>query len=425
MQKSLGSLSQRVASRFDPVVLPAAAVAIVVALGFGLVVPVLPLYARSFGVAAAQVGLVVSVFALMRLVTDWPAGRLVGRIGPGRATALGTAIVGCSSFAAGLAPTFLWLLILRGVGGIGSALFSTGLSSYLLAAIPRERMGRAMGLYHAAFLLGSTFGPSVGGLAAGWLGLRGPFFVYAGFCAAASVVALAVLRLPRRNVGGAGGAAEPGAGEGSRVPGSTVEQGAPALRPSRTLVAALSGGFALWWLMSGFRFALIPLYGAEHLGLDTLTIGLGITGSAVAMMLVLWPAGWVADRLGRWTIGVPAFGGLALVPWLLLVAEGQVGYVLANAVFGAVHGAASVVPGALLADATPRGRAGEAAGLSHAVSDLGSFTGPMIVGAALDLAGYPGAIVLAVAPAVLAAGAIGSAPRGRPAPAGSAPAGPA
>src|SRR3954471_19740820 len=180
----------------DPVVLPAAAVAIVVALGFGLVVPVLPLYARSFGVTAAQVGLLVSAFAFVRLLCDLPAGRLVGRIGSARASAFGTAVVAVSSAAAGLAPTFALLVLFRGLGGVGSALFSTGLMSYLLAAVPRERMGRAMSAFNRAFLLGSALGPPGGGRAAAALGLRGPFFLYAFFCAAASVVALLLLRAP-------------------------------------------------------------------------------------------------------------------------------------------------------------------------------------------------------------------------------------
>jgi MFS family permease len=401
---SLRAFGAAIVGRFtrgvDPAVLPAAAVAIVVALGFGLLVPVLPLFARSFDVPASQVGLVVSVFALMRLVCDLPAGRLIERIGPGRATAFGTAIVGASSFAAGLAPTFGWLLVLRGAGGLGSALFSTGLSSYLLTVIPRERMGRAVGFYHSAFLLGNTFGPTVGGLAAGTLGLRGPFFVYAGFCAAASVVALTVLRRPRAN--------GPGAVAANRAAHSGPAGDAPPLRPSRPLVAALASGFAVWWLMAGFRFALIPLYGSEALGFNSQIIGLGITASAVGQILVLWPAGWAADRLGRWAIGVPAFLGLAVVPWGLLLADGPAGYLLANGLFGAVYGSASVVPGSLLADATPHGRAGQASGISHLASDLGSVSGPVLVGAALDAGGYASALTIAVLPAVLAAGAIAS-----------------
>jgi MFS family permease len=288
-------------------------------------------------------------------------------------------------------------------------------------------MGRATGAFHGAFLLGSAFGPTVGGLAAGTLGLRGPFFLYAGFCVAAGVVALLLLRGAPGQPAGAASPSSGGTGRGraapvastghGRSPAAQVPASAPPLRLTRTLLAALSGGFALWWLVSGFRFALVPLYAQEQLGLDSGAIGMGVTVSAVATLLVLWPAGLVADRFGRRLVGVPAFVGLALAAALLLLADGLSTYLLANAVVGAVHGAASVVPGALLADATPPGRAGEASGISHLASDLGGVVGPVAIGAVVDLVGYPAAAALAVAPALVAAGAIAAA---RPADAGTA-----
>jgi MFS family permease len=159
---ALGSLRRRFTDGLDPVIVPAMAVSLVVALGFGLVVPVLPLYARSFGVGAFEVGMLVSAFAAMRLVSDLPAGLLIRRIGSARAVALGTSIVACSSAAAGFAANFLQLLTFRGLGGIGSAMFSTGMMSYMLTVIPRDRMGRNLGAYQSTFLLGNMIGPTVG-----------------------------------------------------------------------------------------------------------------------------------------------------------------------------------------------------------------------------------------------------------------------
>ena len=405
MQWRTGVVGRWVRGVWDPAVLPAAAVAIVVALGFGLLVPVLPIYARSFGGAAWQVGLVVTAFAAMRLVSDVPAGWLVDRIGSARAVALGCAIVAVSSAAAGLAPTYEWLVALRGGGGIGSALFSAGLTAYLLAAVPRERMGRAMSLFNGSFLAGSAFGPTVGGLAAGVLGLRGPFFLYAGFCTAAAVVALWTLKpMPRH----------------SRQAGHHAAAAAAPLRFSPVLAAALTSGFAQWWLLGGFRFTLVPLYAAEALGLDASAIGLGLTASALGNLGVLAPAGAAADCYGRRVVGVPAFVGLALSVGALLLADGLMGYVMASALFGALAGATSVIPGALLADAVARslpdttrqtpamagtggGVRGIAAGWQQTANDLGNFVAPVAIGLAVDLAGYPPAVVVAVLPALVAA----------------------
>jgi MFS family permease len=409
--------------RVEPSILPAAAVSIVVALGFGLIVPVLPLYARSFGVAAAQVGLLGSAFSLVRLIADVPAGHLVNRLGPARGVALGTALVALSSAAAGLATSFTALVVLRGAGGIGSALFSAGLMAYILNTVPRDRMGRAMGAYHASFLLGSAFGPTVGGLTADQLGLRGPFFVYAAFCVAATLVALVTLRGAARPPATPPVAAplppatEPGAATLSAAPGGRRLDGVfrrfVGVRLTRGLLAALSGAFALWWFMGSFRFLVVPLFAEEQLGLDVAAISFGITVSAVANLCTTWPAGWAADRYGRHAVGVPAFLGVVLAAAAMLLARDFPTYLAANALLGACYGAAAIVPGTLLADAIPRDRAGTASGYNYLVQDLGNVLGPLAVGWALDLAGYTSATALAAAPALLAAVAIGAARRPR------------
>jgi MFS family permease len=416
------ALRARLRGRIEPAVLPAAAVSIVVALGFGLIVPVLPLYARSFGVAAAQVGLLGSAFSFVRLVADVPAGRLVNRVGPARSVALGTALVALSSAAAGLATSFTALVVLRGAGGIGSALFSAGLMAYILSAVPRERMGRAMGVYQASFLLGSAFGPTVGGLTAGQLGLRGPFFVYAAFCVAATVVALVTLRgstlepsgrqaagVPAGPALASGAAPARGGSTGRRLDGALLRFAG--VRPTRGLLAALSGAFALWWFMGGFRFTLVPLLAEERLGLDVTAISFGITASAIANLCTTWPAGWAADRYGRHAVGVPAFTGIALAAGAMLLARDFPTYLAANALLGACYGAAAIVPGTLLADAIPRDRAGAASGYNYLAQDLGNVLGPVAVGWALDAAGYPSAAALAAAPALVAAVAIAAARR--------------
>ena len=127
----------------DVVVL--SAVAFCVALGFGIVAPALPIFARSFGVSATAASAVISVFALVRLVGATPAGALVDRVGERTTLAWGLAVVAVSSALAGLATTYLQLLVLRGVGGLGSAMFTVSAMSLLLRSVERsERVYAAM-----------------------------------------------------------------------------------------------------------------------------------------------------------------------------------------------------------------------------------------------------------------------------------------
>src|SRR5215471_16498392 len=88
------------------------AVAFTVALGFGIVAPDIPAFARHFGVSTAAAAGVVSAFALARVVGALPAGRLVDRFGEHRVMAAGIAIVAASSVLAGFSGSFAQLIIL-------------------------------------------------------------------------------------------------------------------------------------------------------------------------------------------------------------------------------------------------------------------------------------------------------------------------
>ena len=167
-------------------------VAFLVALGFGLVAPALPLFAREFGVSKALAGLVVSAFALMRLVMAPFVGRLVNALGERVLLASGIGIVAVSSLLAGFSQSYWQLLVLRGAGGVGSIMFSVSAASLLVRVTPDHQRGQAQGVWAGAFLLGMIAGPAVGTVAT--FSLRAPFFLYAGTLLLAGTVGLAALR---------------------------------------------------------------------------------------------------------------------------------------------------------------------------------------------------------------------------------------
>src|ERR1022692_1550090 len=160
-------------------------VSFTVALGYGIVggcgsvAPGPRPSARQFGVSTAAAASVISAFALMRIVGALPAGRLVDRFGEHRTMATGIAIVAASSVVAGFSGSFVQLIALRGIGGLGSAMFSVSAQTLLLRSVPSDLRGRASGLYTGGFLLGGISGPAIGGLVAAW-SLRGPFFIFRG-----------------------------------------------------------------------------------------------------------------------------------------------------------------------------------------------------------------------------------------------------
>ena len=152
--------------------------AFVIALGFGLILPVLPQFAQSFGVGATASAVVVSAFAFFRLLFAPVGGRLIARLGERPIYLAGLLIVAVSTGATAFAQTYWQLLVFRGLGGIGSVMFTVSAVALLVRLAPPTIRARVSSVYASAFLFGGILGPVVGGLL-GNLGLRVPFLVYA------------------------------------------------------------------------------------------------------------------------------------------------------------------------------------------------------------------------------------------------------
>ena len=393
-----------------------AAVALSVAVGFGILAPAIPLFAREFGVGRTAAGAVVSVFALMRLVSALAGGRLVDRFGERRVLAAGLGIVGGTSLLAGFAGTYLQLLVLRGAGGLGSAMFTVAAASLLLRVVGPDQRGRATGLFQGGFVLGGILGPALGGPLTG-ASVRVPFFVYAATLAVAGAIALVALR--RTQLTGADGTpadaaadadadADAGARDGEAAPAAGL---AAALRraPYR---AALVNNLGVGFVLFGARNSLVPLFVLEGLRRGPAWTGAGLVVSSAVAAALLLPAGRFSDERGRRPAMVLG-GGLALGSVLLLAAAPAAGdalgagaYLLAMALFGAGFGFLTPAAGALVGDVAG-GRRGTLVAAFQMSSDVGAVAGPLLTGWLADTVSYPAA--WAACALVLAAGLLSAA----------------
>lgn len=372
----------------EPSLAVALVIALVVALGFGLVIPVLPLFARDFGVGLFAVTLVVSVFAGVRLLSNPYTGPLTDRIGTARAVGWGALIVAASSLATAGAPSYWALVAFRGVGGFGSALFFNALLALVIRAVPADKRGVAVGMLQGAFLFGIMFGPTVGGLLAQPLGLRWPFVIYAGFCGSAGLVALRFL--PRHDMPGvhaeAGGVPAPPthAPRGLRATWETAR----GLSANRAFAAALLMMAASRWAATGVRFSLVPVFGAEQVGAGEAVIGLGLGLASVTHLLVVWPAGRIADTAGRRALGAPSFFAFAAVSASMGLAGTVPAFLTVLGLYGLATGLTSVTPPAIVGDVVPDERTGTGVGVLNLAGDLGSVLGPLVSGFLAQAAGY-------------------------------------
>ena len=365
------------------------AVAFAVAVGFGVVAPAIPVYAREFGVGRTAAGAVISAFAFMRLVSALGSGRLVNRIGERLVLSLGIGIVAVSSALAGLAQTYTQLVVLRGVGGVGSAMFTVSAISLLLRVVDSDQRGRATGLWQSGFLIWAIAGPAIGGPLTD-ISLRAPFFVYAVTLAAAGGIGLIFLgRTHLLDV------------EADDRPAATVTL-PQALRVSgyrAALVTNLGNGWALF----GVRSSLIPLFVTEGMGASPTWTGVGFFVSAAAQGgLLLW-AGGFADRVGRRPAMLIGSTVATLSLTLVAVTDSLAVYVVAMALFGAGSAFLSVAPSAVVGDVAS-GHGGTVIAAFQMSSDLGAMAGPLVAGRLAD--NYSFGAAFGVTAAVLATGLV-------------------
>jgi MFS family permease len=172
-----------------------AAASFLIAIGFGVIGPAIPLLATHFGVSAAVAGLAISAFAAFRFLSALGGGRLVRIFGERSVMTGGLLLQAVTSILAGLAPNFALLVTFRSIGGIGSAAFTIASIALIIRIAPEAQRGRAMGIYQGGFILGSIAGPGLGGLLAE-ISLRLPLVVYGIFLLLAAVVSQTMLRTP-------------------------------------------------------------------------------------------------------------------------------------------------------------------------------------------------------------------------------------
>jgi MFS family permease len=343
-----------------------------VMLGLGLVLPVLPVYAATFGAGPLRIGALVALFAFMRLATSPFCGRIGARFGERRVLVAGLLLCAVSSAMTAFAASYGQLLVFRSLGGVGSVLFSVSALSTLLAIAPADQRGRASAVFEAGFLLGGICGPALGGLLAG-ISLSTPFMVYAAMLLGAAVLALAALRTGRT---------------AGTEPGRDVVR-LPVLLRDRRYLAACLAALAQGWVLFGLRSALIPaLVVAWHH--DVTWVGWAFTISAVVQALLIVPAGRIVDRAGRRTAMIVGTGVAGTAISTLVFVDGYVWLVVLLSVYAAGSALLTAAPAALIGDVVT-GRAGSGVAVFSMCTDIGAVVGPIVVGLIAERVGVPAA----------------------------------
>jgi MFS family permease len=383
----------------DPPVLIVTLIVFVIQLGFGLVAPVLPLYARSFGVSYDAASLLISAYAFARLLSDPVVGPLIDRLGVRWTSIAGALILAVSSLLAGLVNSFTLVVVFRAVGGLGTSLVFAALYSYLLKIVPSDRMGRTMSVFYGALDVGIIAGAPIGGVAAHFWGLASPLYVYAALSFASALLYLRFMPDPdklRRERFGTAPETEPGP-TGIRATWRQIR----GFLGQRTFVTATALNLTFFWVVAAGFDTLVPLFGKEALGMSPLAVGVAFSLAVFSEFLVLYPAGARSDRMGRRPLAVASLIGLGVMMTALGFAPSAVVLCALMFLTGVTSGAYAAIPAAMLADIAPERGAGTAVGAFRFAGDLGFVIGPTVAGAMAQGLGFRAAFAGLCAPIVL------------------------
>ena len=358
-------------------------------LGFGAMVPSLPLYASTFGVSASAIGLAVAAYGLARFVAVLPGGQLADRWGRRPVLAIGGLISAVGSFWCAGAHSYVEFNLARIVAGAGAGIILT-IGQIVLADISSpHRRGRNIATYQAAFLFGFGVGPFPGGLLATAYGLAAPFLMTGVACVLTTAIAWFLVSETRP----------------ART-GPVASHKAAEIPFVRQMLGLLSHrGFLLVSLIAlmnavvrtGGLFALIPLLATTTLGLTVAEIGFALMVSGVCGFVAAYPAGWLADRVGRKAVIVPStvLTGVSMV--LFCYAPSYAWFIAASIVWSVAASISSSAPAAYVVDTAPAGMNASAMTAYRMTADAGYVLGPPGLGLLADVTSSTFAIMSASA----------------------------
>ncbi len=254
-------------------------------LGLGIIVPVLPLYAKTLGANGVWVGAIFAGFAISRSVFMPFVGRLSDKTGRKTFISTGLFLYGLSCLGFIFANDYMTLFCVRILQGFCSAMIVPIAQAYVGEISPPERVGSYMGQFNVAIFCGMGFGPFIGGSINDLFGLDADFILMGLLCAVSFL--LVVMFLPATK-------------------SETILKKAEPLS-YRALLKLRQVQGILWFrfinaFLRGSVMTFLPIMGSSMLGLNGFQIGMAVSTGVLVTSFLQYPCGRLADRFNRKTL---------------------------------------------------------------------------------------------------------------------------
>lgn len=345
-------------------------------LGFGALVPSLPVYAQTFGVPVSAIGMAVGIYGLARFVVALPAGKLSDWAGRRPTIALGGLISGLGNLWCAYATGYPEFLIARFVAGFGAGLIVTTGHVVLADISTPEKRGRMLAIYQGTFIFAVGIGPLPGGLLAEHYGLAAPF-VGTGLASLAAMV-VAWFMVPETRA-----FAQSRAGDAGVMPPFLTQLRLMAAQTGYMLVCLIA--FVNAFVRTGGLFAVVPLMAVMDYGMTTGEVGLAMVLGSVGGLLAAYPAGALSDRYGRRAIIVPSTIATGATMLLFCYAPDALWFGLGFVLWGIATLVGGAAPAAYAGDSAPKGMNAAALSTFRMAGDAAYVLGPFAMGLMVDL----------------------------------------
>lgn len=351
-------------------------------IGYGIIAPIIPVYADDLGASSVMLGVMVSSFAVFQVLFQAPGGVMSDRIGPKRVIFTGLILIAISSFLFTLTENIYLFIVFRAIEGAGTGMIFPAVSAYVFSISSGENRGRYMGIFLTSWILGFTLGPAIGGVLADTYGILTPFYFCSGISLAAVIIMEVILKDPLE----------------SRL----QEKEEPFFTRARKIVrksgmpAVLFRGFTIQF-NNGIHMMAMAIFLYEIVGMTKTLIGFVFFTEGLFMLVFTPLGGRLTDRIGRkkpiilggmfmafvWFM-IPTVNNFHADLWSLVIDEFLYACLLVS-ITGLGIGLNSPAAMSLITETSPGKQKGTGLGVYGTIAGTGFILGPIVAGLLYDM----------------------------------------
>jgi MFS family permease len=364
---------------------------------WSMIVPAIPVMAKSFGISPGTAAQIITALALGRFTGMPLSGTVLDRLGTRAALTSGPALACGAALIAGITPWFSLILVLVFMIGIGESIWVIAREVAGIDLARQDQRGRVLSGFHGINNLGLALGPLFGGLLTESVGFRSVFFGYAACAISSVLLGASVASAPAAPIKQI--ALQPNwsfAALGKHLRGlkDLFHQIDPDLRSTYVVLT-----FAT---MTSFMHrvttqSMLPLLASSALGLTPKDIGMLFTISGFSVFAMILPAGYVIDKIGRKWATVPSTGIPALAFLLIPFAHNFVQLAVLISFLGIANGLSLGSLATSTFDVVPPSTRGRLQAARRTIAEVGGVGAPLVGGFLADRFN-PGVPFLAYAP---------------------------